>query len=221
VLWVLGVVTVVTVAAVAAASSPWLDVEEVEVIGVGPERAAEVRRASGIDRGDSMVTFIPGSVAARIRDLPWVADATVTRDLPSTVRIEIASRVPVGWVRARTGVLVVDASAQVLWRADDPPAGVPELLGVADVAPPGGRIAPAVLARVAGELGPDLRLRSMAVTLDDGAVTVRVRAGPEIRFGAPRRVPMKARVASAVLESLGPAPARYIDVTVPAAPVSG
>jgi hypothetical protein len=45
--------------------------------------------------------------------------------------------------------------------------------------------------------------------------------GPQVRFGAPTDIPTKARVAAAVLASLGGTPVQYVDVGVPAAPVSG
>lgn len=220
-LWSLAVVTLVVLAATGAAISPLLDVETIEVVGVPADQATEVQAASGLEVGDSIVTFLPGSVAGRVRDLPWVATARVTRDLPNRVRIAVVPRVPVGWTKAGSQVLVVDAESRVLVRVAAPPVGLPELIGVADVAPPGGQIAPPVLARAAEALGPDLRARSASVALEDGSLTAQVAAGPQVRFGAPRSVAVKARVAAAVLARLGGTPAAYVDVTVPAAPVSG
>ena len=220
VLWTLGAVTVVALIAIGAALSPLLDVEEIQVVGVAPERTAAVERAAGINVGDSIVTFLPGSVAGNVRDLPWVDTVSVTRDFPNTVRIRVTERQPVAWVKAGKRVLVVDHEARVLWRADTAPAGIPELLGAADLAAPGGQIRPLVLATVAEALGPELRARVSSASLEDGTLTLQVANGPQIRFGAPRDVRAKARVAAAVLAALG-GPASYIDVSVPAAPASG
>lgn len=220
-LWSLAVVGLLLALAAAAAVSPLLDVEDVEVTGVTPERAAAVRRASGIDEGDSIVTWLPSQVADRVRALPWVADVSVTRDLPATVHIEVVPREPVGWVRAGDEVLVVDGSGRVLWRVEGPPGAIPELSGAADVAPPGGIVRPVALARVAEGLGPTLRARTVAVVLADGSASAQVADGPQLRFGAPRNVAVKARVAAAILASLGDQPTTYVDVSVPAAPVSG
>jgi len=221
VLWALGILTVLAALAVGAAVSPLLAVDAVQVTGVTPERVAEVRRASGIAVGDSIVTFLPGRVAGRVRALPWVGDVTVVRSLPHTVRIEVVARIPVGWTKAGSGVLVVDATSRVLWTADAPPPGVPELGGVADVARPGGVITPASLAAAAGALGTELRSRTAALDLEDGALTAQIIGGPQIRYGSPSSVGAKARVAAAVMGSLRGAPVTYIDVSVPAAPVSG
>jgi len=217
---VLGVVVVAGVAA-GVAFSPILDVESVEVVGVPPERVPAVERAAGIDVGEPILGFLPGRAAARVRSLPWVADAAVVRDLPGTVRIEVVARVAVGWVEAGGRVLLVDDEGRVIEKASAAPRGVPRLSGVADVAPVGGEIRPRAVAAAAGALGAELRLRIGDLAYSDGALTAQVAFGPQLRFGSPERIALKARVAAAVLAALGTRPVTYVDVSVPAAPVSG
>jgi len=221
VLWALVVVIALAGIAAGLVYSPLLDVESVQVTGVAAARAAAVRDASGITVGDPILAVWPGRAAARVRDLPWVEDAKVVRDLPGSVRIDVVPRVPVGWTKAGARVLVVDGESRVIERLDTPPPGVPELTGVADLAPVGGEIAPRSLSAAAAELGAELRQRIATVALDDGAVTAQVTFGPQLRFGTPERLAAKARVVSAVLASLGATPVAYVDVSVPAAPVSG
>jgi cell division protein FtsQ len=220
-LWSLGVLTVFIAVAVGVCVSPVLDVEEIQVVGAAPERVDDVQRAAGVDVGDAIVLFLPSTVAGNVRDLPWVRSVSVTRDFPTTVRIAVTEREPVGWVRTEQGALVVDAGARALWRADAPPPGLPELIGAADIPAPGGLVRPQLLASVAETLGRDLRSRAATVTLADATLSIQIAFGPQLRFGAPRDVAAKARVAGAVLTALGPTPASYIDVTVPTAPVSG
>jgi len=219
--WCLAAVAVLCAAGAAAAWSPLLDVESVQVVGVTGPQAVAVEDASGVGVGDPILGFLPGRAAGRVEDLPWVDDARVVRDLPGDVRIEVVPRVAVGWSPAGARILPVAADGRVIDRVEAPPAGVPELRGVADVAPVGGVITPVSLPAAAGALGPELRSRVTAVVLDDGAVTAEVLFGPQLRFGTPDRISVKARVAAAVLASLGTAPASYVDVSVPAAPVSG
>jgi cell division protein FtsQ len=218
----LGVLTAFVVLLVGAAMSPLLDIRQVQVVGSGSAaHEAAIRRASGLHVGDSIVTVRSGSAARRVDDLPWVATANVSRHLPHIVRITVTERDPVAWVRSGSGAVVVDPTGRVLWRADAPPSGLPELVGVADIGKPGGLVRPVVLPATAAALGPDLGSRAATVQLDDGTVTVQVGGGPQLRFGAPTQLVAKARVASAVLAALGSSPVSYIDVTVPAAPVSG
>ena len=218
----LAVLTAFVLALVGAALSPLLDIEQIQVVGAGSAaHEAEIRRASGLEVGDPIVTFLPGSTAGKVDDLPWVETAHVKRELPNIVRITVTERVPVAWVKAGSRAVVVDPTGRVLWRADAPPSGLPELVGVADIGKPGGLVRPVVLSATAAALGPDLASRTASVQLDDGTVTVQVGGGPQLRFGSPTQVATKARVANAVLAALGGNPMSYIDVTVPAAPVSG
>jgi len=218
----LAVLTAFILLLLGAVMSPLLDIEQIQVVGAGSaEHVAAIRRASGLEVGDPIVTFLPGSAAGKVDDLPWVASAHVSRHLPDIVRITVTERDPVAWVKAGSRTLVVDSTGRVLWRADAPPAGLPELLGIADAGGPGGLVRPVVLPAAAAALGADLASRTASVSLNDGTVTVQVGGGPELRFGAPTQVAAKARVANAVLAALGGNAVSYIDVTVPAAPVSG
>ena len=220
--WSLAALTVFVLLLLGAAKSPLLDIEEIQVVGAGtPEHVAETQHASGLGVGDSIVMFLPGRSADKVDDLPWVASAKVERELPNIVRITVTERVPVAWVKVGSRAAVVDASGRVLGRTDAPPAGLPELIGVADVGAPGGLVRPVILATTAAALGPELGARTASVQLDDGSMTVQVSNGPQLRFGSPTQVIAKARVAAAVLAALGANPVSYVDVTVPGAPVSG
>jgi hypothetical protein len=98
---------------------------------------------------------------------------------------------------------------------------VPELVGLDRVDRIGGRARPVDLPAAAGAVGGELRRRLLSIGLADGALTAQMTGGPQLRFGAPERIGTKARVAAAVLATIGGAPVGYVDVGVPAAPVSG
>ena len=54
----------------------------------------EVRELVGPAVGENILALDIEALKARLRASPWVADATVTRALPDTVRVEIRERVP-------------------------------------------------------------------------------------------------------------------------------
>jgi cell division protein FtsQ len=54
----------------------------------------EVRELIGPAVGENILGLDIEALKARLRASPWVADATVTRTLPDTVRVEIRERVP-------------------------------------------------------------------------------------------------------------------------------
>jgi cell division protein FtsQ len=212
------VVTTLTVAA-AVAWSPLLAVHTIVIRGAGADRAA-VRAAAGVTRGQPMLLVNAGGVAGAVRRLPTVASARVERDFPNTVTITVSHRVAVAWAPAGPGRdAVLDGHGDVMAVGPRPPAGLPELAGLTRVPGLGGRLtAPAAAAAAA--LGPSLRGRVTAlVALPTGLVAV-VADGPQIRVGDGTQLAAKAEAAAAVLAALV-APARYIDVSVPSAPVSG
>jgi len=208
-------------------ASPLLAVHQVEVVGALGARDAQVRAAARVRSGDNLVTTWPGRVADRVRGVPWVATAQVTRSWLHTLTIAVTPRDPVGSVEVPgasgrpTRFLLVDRTGRVLWTAAQAPTALPALVGIAAIAPPGGIVRPLSLARATGDLVPDLAGRAASVAMVDGSLVVQVAGGPQVRFGEPTDVRVKSRVAAAVLATLGGTPMGYLDVSVPSAPVSG
>lgn len=131
-------VLTVGVATYLAARSSLLTVREVE-IAAGPHTSVEeIRAAAGI-RGDlHMLDVDEAAMARRVEALPWVQEATVSRNWPRGITIGISERV----VRAvvpdgKGGWLTIDRTGRVL--GTTPPVShqfVPNIEGLAPV-PPG------------------------------------------------------------------------------------
>lgn len=75
-------------------ASDRLRVGRLEVRGSHFLSEGEVRALIGPAVGESILGLDIESLKARLRASPWVADATVTRTLPDTVRVEIRERLP-------------------------------------------------------------------------------------------------------------------------------
>ncbi len=75
-------------------ASDSLRVGRLEVRGSHFLSEGEVRELVGPAVGESILALDIEALKARLRASPWVADATVTRALPDTVRVEIHERVP-------------------------------------------------------------------------------------------------------------------------------
>jgi cell division protein FtsQ len=75
-------------------ASDRLRVGRLEVRGSHFLSEGEVRELVGHAVGESILALDIEALKARLRSSPWVADATVTRALPDTVRVEIRERVP-------------------------------------------------------------------------------------------------------------------------------
>jgi cell division protein FtsQ len=75
-------------------ASDRLRVGRLEVRGSHFLSEGEVRELASPAVGESILTLDIEALKARLRASPWVADATVTRALPDTVRVEIHERIP-------------------------------------------------------------------------------------------------------------------------------
>jgi cell division protein FtsQ len=95
-------VAAVALLALAGAWTAWqrvfasdrLRVGRLEVRGSHFLSEGEVRELASPVVGESILALDIEALKARLRSSPWVADATVSRALPDTVRVEIHERVP-------------------------------------------------------------------------------------------------------------------------------
>ena len=94
---VAGLVTVVFVLWTAYAQvmgNRHLRVANVEVRGGRFLSEGEVRELLGPAVGENILSLDIDELKARLRASPWVADATVSRTLPDTLRVEVHERAP-------------------------------------------------------------------------------------------------------------------------------
>jgi len=215
-------VPAVVAAGVLVLRSAIFDVDRVKVTGAMHVSGAEVRDVAGVDLGAPLTFVHTAAVEARVERLPWVADATVSRDWPGTLLISVNEHQPVAFIRGAEGmVLLVAEGGAVLGEAGVPPEGAVEITGVRRLPAPGDVLVPSGAAGVVGHLPDALAARVGAIDLGEAGVSVRLIFGPEVRLGTLDDLAAKGAAAEAVLERLGDAEATYIDVSVPAAPVAG
>ena len=118
--------------------SPALRIRQIAVGGHRQLSAADVVAGAGALRGQNIVRADLEAARRRLLDSPWIADATLRRQLPSTIEIQIVERRPVALARlARGGLQLVAADGTVLGPAAAITAGLD--LPIADglVAVPG------------------------------------------------------------------------------------
>lgn len=195
--------------------SPLLDVDHVRTVGATRTGPDAVLAAARIDIGSPMVSIDLGAAEARIERLPWVADASVTRDWPGTVRIAVIERVRVATTDGPSPLLV-DREGRILGSAVDAD-GLPSIGPRPAGAVPGDLVPDALRSRVgvveampaalASEVasvtsGPD----GIELVLDDGIVVV---------VGDESRLRTKFEVVATRLAQPDRTTIATIDVTVP------
>jgi len=204
--------------------SSFVDVDRVVVTGDGHTSNAEIRSAAAIGLGQPMAYLDTSAAEHRIEVLPWVASASVHRDLPGTVSIDVVERVPIvatpidggGW-------RLFDAEGHALGDVPALPAGVVAMSGPVKPVPVGAVVGDQQLAAIdATALLPvPLKARVGAVAwADDGTIDLQLAPAGTIRLGPPTDLPAKYLAAVAVLDELGPdATVGVLDVRAPEAPV--
>ncbi len=221
----LGVVLATVLAGAGLTRSPVLDVDRVSVTGADRTPRSAVLAATRVRTGDAMVDVDGAAVAARLRRLPWVAQASVQRLWPATVRVRLQEREAVAQV-ALPGDrwALVDRSGRVLEHRSGPATATVSLEGPIPGRPGtslGRAVVPVlgvvavfsvrtnaavVLVRTAGATGAG----GLELVLADLVV---------VRFGPARSVAAKLVALEAMVTSVDHRCVATIDVRVPSAPV--
>ena len=110
-------------AAVTLTRSPYFAAHRIEVRGTSHVTRSEVLRIAGITPGTNVFTLDAGSAEARLERDPWIAQATVTKDLPSTLVIDIDERVAVAVVETGGALRLVADDGALLEAALAPYGG--------------------------------------------------------------------------------------------------
>jgi cell division protein FtsQ len=83
-------------------------VRSIDVRGVERTNAAELTAASGVKTGVNIWDVNLSAVTNRICENPWIRTASVTRQLPNSLVIQVTERKPVALVVYRTTFVAVD-----------------------------------------------------------------------------------------------------------------
>lgn len=130
----------VALAVVVVLESPVLDVDEIAVLGAQSLDPATIAEAASIDHGAPMLLTDLDEAARSVEALAWIEEASVSRQLPGRVVVDIVERTPSALVTAGGSSALVDRSGRVL-EAGDPigyPAHVPSDPPFVDVVVPDG-----------------------------------------------------------------------------------
>lgn len=220
----IGVVSVIVTLGLAwvVIESPIYDVDHIRVTGATHTSVSAIQAASGIRRRDALLFADTGRVTSRIEALPWVDRAVVHKVFPGTVTVAVTERVPVAWVRTSpTSVATLDGTGRVLGLAATPPQAVIEIGGLGALPAPGRRVASAFVVHALTRLSPALSAQVISATWAAGELTLHLATGPEVRLGRPDQLRAKSDSAEVVLARPEAAHVAYVDVRVPAAPVTG
>jgi cell division protein FtsQ len=197
-----------------------LCVVDLEVHGTARVPADAVRAAAAPAVGRPLVDVDAGAVAAAVRRVPGVRDATVRASWPGTLRVEVRERTVLAAVPGRGGVRLVDADGVHLGTAPRRPAGVPLVRVDVERAGAGALLA---AVRVARGLPAELRplVREVGAATRDG-VWLGLRDGSRVVWGSEEEAALKVAVLAPLRRGAPGGRGVVYDVSAPWAPaVSG
>ncbi|HEX6469964.1 MAG TPA: FtsQ-type POTRA domain-containing protein [Streptosporangiaceae bacterium] len=207
------VVGVFGIAAWVVFGSRVLVVRHVEVTGTRIVPQSRVVAAAEVPLGGSMIHLDTAAVADRVAAIPQVESVRVARHWPATLRIEVRERRPVAVAVRGRRYFEIDRFGVTVLATPVRPRGLVELA----VAAPGPRD-PATIAAldVWNRLPGGFRGRLSAIgAADPEAVTLRLRSGVSVVWGAPERTAEKVRLVEALVGTPAGRAAHTIDVSSP------
>lgn len=197
-------------------ASPMLALDRVVVVGAARLSAAEVAAAADAPIGRPLIRIdteaVEARVAARLRP---VATVRVARSWPGTLRVVVTERQPAGVLVAGRSFTLVDRDGVAFATVAKRPPGLPVVRADAR-AGPGRERAVAAALDVLAALPRDLvRQVSTVHAASAESVTLRMRGGVTVVWGASADHQLKATV----LQALLPQRAKVYDLSAPEAPV--
>ncbi len=203
-------------------ASPLFAVKRIDVTGVRHLDQDTIRQLAGVPLGTNVLRVPVSEAVGSLEGHPWIAGADVLRNLPTGITISVQERRPVGWVSSTEaqGAALLSADARVLEVLDFTRSDLPLLGETSGPLTPGAAVPWTSALRLAASMPSSLLERTEAVGEVLGEMTVDLRTGERVDYGAPGEYGVKN---DAVLGMLAWAGERGIsvaavDVSIPEAP---
>ncbi len=222
--WAIAACALVAFGAIAIGLSytPLVAARTLSVTGERHLTEGQILRIARLGEGTNLIHIDLAAAEARLERNPWVADATVERELPHTLRISVVERTPVATTARPNGALAFVATDGTMMGSAAEGSPLPAI-----VATDGELPAPAEVLRtgaaVTAAMPVALQRRTGSISVGpDGSVAVETLTHIVVTYGDGSQLEAKGQTLKAVLdwsEREGVALAA-VDVTVPGAPTA-
>ena len=213
-------IAALAIIAIALSNSSWLDVDAIEVVGVERADPRQIVNASGIEPGSPLIEVDLSRSTAAVRDVPWVADATIDRSFDGTITIAVTERVGVVAIPVGSRFAMVDRTGRQLELVEAQPDAFLPVVGVEASGVPGQQLDDAGLAVVSlvEALTPTVREASSGIVVAEDRLQLELAIGGRADLGDERGLGDKLGALETILARVDLACVAVIDVRVPDAP---
>ncbi|WCB93651.1 Cell division protein FtsQ [Baekduia alba] len=220
--WALALLALLVAGALWLRDSSLVSVQKVTVVGLtGPEAPRVTRQLEDAARDMTTLHVRGDQLRSVVEPYPVVKDLRVSTDFPHGLKITVVENTPVAAISVGDDRTPVSADGKLLRGADQRQLPIVPLR----VAPGGNTIVDATARHAIAALAAAptaLRARvERASTTREGGLTLKLRNGPDLRFGGADRLAAKWAAATAVLASSASAGATYLDLRYPERPAAG
>ena len=228
-LWLAGVLAACALVALGIflLHTPWFEAKVVTVVGTHPNTSdLAIESAAGLLHHPPLISVDPGTTAAKVESLPFVASAQVKRHWPDAVTITVTERKPVATMAGPASAWsTLDGAGRTLAVTPARP-NVPSLVvqvhaGTLTPGRVGSTVAPPAAPglRVARTLPPAFAGQVTSITVAvDGPVALGLNSGLVVLMGTGSDLPAKYEDIAAIIANAPLHGAHTIDVTVPQSP---
>ncbi len=202
-------------------NSAFFAIDDVRIEGVRNVASEDIRELAGVSAGENLIMLAVDDVARRVEGHPWILDARVDRDFPTTAVITVIERRPGGWIEDPSGIAIVAGDGTVLERTQTMPPNLPSVGHDPQTLTVGERVpSPSEPLRVAASMGEPLRRQIESLELRGVELVLILREGGTVLYGGVEDLPAKNRALAEMLRwARGEGIAvRTVDVRVPSAP---
>lgn len=202
-------VAILTFLAWVVFASPVLGVRSVEVTGLVMVDEPSVLDTAQVFLGTPLARVDTAGIKRRVGALAPVAGVQVSREWPSTLRIDIVERVPIGAVKRDNQFHWFDDQGVIFQSSESFPSGA------VLVEPTDDRLIKSSV-QVIRALTPELRSAVAAIKVDGpAAIVLALRDNRTVIWGDAAKSDEKAKVATAMLAQTEKPIPKQIDVSVP------
>jgi cell division protein FtsQ len=209
-----------------ARESSLFALRSIEVSGAPPRVAAHVRAALRPLDGTSLLAVDRADVERRLAKLSDVAGVSLDRDFPHTLKLVVAPAHSIAVLRRGISAWILSSDGHVIRTAGMfaaprlPRIWIPRATGVDVGMTIDDDAAARAVAAVAAARRAGFSERIAAVRSTNRELTFVLASGPEVRLGDSTAVELKLAVAERLLPLVRTG-AGYVDVSVPARPITG